>query len=56
MRVLALDRGRGLALCANGEGARETVQTDLVGPIDVGTTLLVHAGVALQRLDAEAAA
>jgi hydrogenase maturation factor len=40
-------RGDGVALC---DGDIE-VMTDLVGDVVVGETLLVHAGVALTRLD-----
>jgi hydrogenase maturation factor len=47
MRVLEVMPG-GTALC---EGGVE-VMTDLVGAVESGDTLLVHAGVALQRLDA----
>jgi len=47
MRVVEVRPG-GTALC---EGGVE-VMTDLVGAVEAGDTLLVHAGVALQRLDA----
>jgi hydrogenase maturation factor len=47
MRVVEVRPG-GTALC---EGGVE-VMTDLVGAVAAGDTLLVHAGVALQRLDA----
>jgi hydrogenase maturation factor len=50
MRVLALDDARGLALCADGEGAHHTVETALVAPVAPGDELLVHAGVALVAL------
>jgi hydrogenase maturation factor len=50
MRVLALDGDRGLALCADPEGARHTVETALVEPVAPGDELLVHAGVALVAL------
>jgi hydrogenase maturation factor len=46
MRVSALQPG-GLALC---DGDVE-VMTDLVGAVDVGDVLLVHAGVALARVE-----
>jgi hydrogenase maturation factor len=46
MRVVEARSG-GLALC---EGDVE-VMTDLVGPVASGDRLLVHAGVALQRLE-----
>jgi hypothetical protein len=48
MRVLEARAG-GTALC---EGEVE-VMTDLVGPVARGDRLLVHAGVALQRLGPE---
>jgi hypothetical protein len=47
MRVVEARAG-GTALC---EGDVE-VMTDLVGAVEPGDGLLVHAGVALQRLDA----
>jgi hydrogenase maturation factor len=50
MRVLRLDGERGLALCADGEGAHHTVETALVEPVSPGDELLVHAGVALVTL------
>jgi hydrogenase maturation factor len=51
MRVLRIDEGRGLALCATGDGGKETVQTELVGPVGPGDALLVHAGTALTVLE-----
>jgi hydrogenase maturation factor len=51
MFVERVDESRGLALCATAEGARQTVETELVGEVEVGDALLVHAGVALTRLD-----
>ena len=50
MRVLRLDDARGLALGEPAEGARTTVETDLVAPLAVGDTVLVHAAVALVKL------
>ena len=50
MRVLRLDTGRGLALCADDAGAHHTVETALVEPVEPGDALLVHAGVALVAL------
>jgi hydrogenase maturation factor len=50
MRVLKLDDARGLALCQQSEGAKATVETDLVAPLAVGDTVLVHAAVALAKL------
>ena len=57
MRVLALDAQRGLALCAadgdgGSDGAHATVEVALVAPVAPGDALLVHAGVALARLQA----
>jgi hydrogenase maturation factor len=40
-----------LALCAGADGGRETVETSLVGEVQEGVTLLVHAGVAIQLLE-----
>ncbi len=54
MRVLRLDEPRGLALCADADGAHHTVETELVAPVAAGDELLVHAGVALVRLEAAA--
>jgi hydrogenase maturation factor len=51
MRVLEVDADRGLALCVDGQGARELVEIALVGAVQSGDSLLVHAGTALQRLD-----
>ena len=56
VRVLRIDTDRGLALCADAEGAKSTIEIALVDPVRVGDTLLVHAGVALAPLDAEALA
>ena len=50
MRVLRLDDDRGLALCADQDGAHHTVETALVEPVEPGDELLVHAGVALVAL------
>ncbi len=55
MTVLRVDAGRGLALC-EAEGGKETVEIELVGPVAPGDGLLVHAGTALQRLQAAGAA
>jgi hydrogenase maturation factor len=54
MRVLRLDLARGLALCVDEGGERSTVETALVEPVAAGDSLLVHAGVALVRLEAAA--
>jgi hydrogenase maturation factor len=49
MRVVAIDDDRALALCQHEDGKRESVEIALVDAA-VGDDLLVHAGVALQRL------
>ena len=49
MKVLKVDEGRGLALCADGDGAHSTVETALVEPVREGESLLVHAGTAIGR-------
>ena len=50
MTVVAVDLDRGLALCADEDGARSTVETALVEPVQPGDVLLVHAGTALAQL------
>ena len=50
MTVLQRDERRGLALCADAEGAHHTVETALVEPVTVGDLLLVHAGTAIAPL------
>jgi hydrogenase maturation factor len=49
MRVVEVDRGRGLALCSDPAGDRSSVEIALVGPVVSGEVLLVHAGTALGR-------
>ena len=61
MTVVRVDVDRGLALCADEEGARHTVETALVEPVSAGDRILVHAGTAIASLvpeadDSEAAA
>jgi len=53
MTVLRTDPERGLALCADLEGARHTAETALVELPGPGDVLLVHAGVAIATLSAE---
>lgn len=53
MRVRRVDALRELALC-EGEGRLATVDTMLVGAVQPGESLLVHAGVALLRLEGDA--
>jgi hypothetical protein len=47
MRVVRIDAARELALCEDARGARQTVETALVGTVTAGDTLLVHAGTAI---------
>ncbi|MDX6697176.1 MAG: hydrogenase expression/formation protein HypC [Solirubrobacteraceae bacterium] len=54
MRVIRVDAARDLALCEAVGGARSTVDPALVGPVAPGDELLVHAGVALVRLEVAA--
>jgi hydrogenase maturation factor len=54
LTVLRVDEERELALCATDDGQKETVETALVGRARPGDVLLVHAGTALQRLEAPA--
>ena len=54
MKVLKLDADRGVALCEAGDGQHQTVETALVDTVALGDELLVHAGVALLRLEATA--
>ena len=57
MRVLRVDEARGLALCAGEpDGAHSTVEVALIGDVAPGDALLVHAGTALTKLEAERAA
>jgi hydrogenase maturation factor len=52
MRVRRLDAERGLALCEDAAGRRETVEIALVAPVADGDRLLVHAGTAIARASA----
>jgi hydrogenase expression/formation protein HypC len=54
LRVVAVDLGRDLALCADEDDRRETVEIALVHPVDVGDELLVHAGTAIVNLEQRA--
>lgn len=57
MEVLRIDSDRGLALCADPDGRRSSVEIALVEPVACGELLLVHAGTALGRAaEAEVAA
>jgi hydrogenase assembly chaperone HypC/HupF len=50
MQVLKVDDDRALALCVDGDGAKSSVEIELVLPVEPGDELLVHAGTALVRL------
>jgi hypothetical protein len=49
LRVIEVDCKRSLALCADPDGKRTSVEIALVEPVTPGETLLVHAGTALGR-------
>jgi hydrogenase maturation factor len=53
MTVVQVDVERGLALCADEDGERHSVETALVDPVHPGDSLLVHAGTAIAQLEAE---
>ena len=53
MRVLGIAGAAGLADCAGEDGETTTVDTTLVEPVAPGERVLVHAGVALVKLDDE---
>ncbi len=54
MTVLKLDSQRGLALCADEGGRRETVEIALVEAAE-GDVLMVHAATAIARVEAREA-
>lgn len=54
--VLLVDEDRGLALCRDSGGRRESVETALVLPVAAGDRLLVHAGTAIVHLGSGVAA
>jgi hypothetical protein len=53
MTVVRIDAQRGLALCADAEGMRHTVESALVEPLAAGRVVLVHAGVAIAALSSK---
>jgi hydrogenase maturation factor len=55
MTVLRVDESRDLALCADAEGVHCTVEVALLAHASAGDRVLVHAGTAIARLDAEEA-
>lgn len=50
MRVLD-HQANGVSVCVAADGGRAEVMTDLVRPVDPGDLVLVHAGVAIARLE-----
>jgi len=50
LAVILVDGARGLALCRDEQGRRETVEIALVGFVVAGDELLVHAGTAIAHL------
>jgi hydrogenase maturation factor len=50
MTVVRVDERRDLALCADKEGRRTTVEISLIESVAPGTQLLVHAGTAIATL------
>jgi hydrogenase expression/formation protein HypC len=54
MAVRHIDAERGLALCEHEDGRRESVEIALVEPVAIGERLLVHAGTAIGRANADA--
>lgn len=54
MTVKVVAARQGLAVCTDGEGARHAVETSLIETVSRGDRVLVHAGVAIAALAAEA--
>jgi hydrogenase maturation factor len=52
MTVVSVDERRGLALCADDDGTRQSIETALVDPVAAGDRLLVHAGTAIAAITA----
>ena len=55
MRILKLDAPHALAVCADAAGSTSEVDLGLVVGVAPGDELLVHAGVAIARLEEGAA-
>jgi len=53
MTVVRTDEHKRLALCADADGSRHTVETALIEPVAAGDVVLVHAGVAIAALTGE---
>ncbi|MBA3420384.1 MAG: HypC/HybG/HupF family hydrogenase formation chaperone [Thermoleophilaceae bacterium] len=56
MRALKVDAGSGLAVCVDHQGSTSEVDLGIVTGVAPGHAVLVHAGVALARLEPEGAA
>jgi hydrogenase maturation factor len=56
MRALKVDAGSGLAVCVDHQGSTSEVDLGIVTGVAPGDAVLVHAGVALARLEPEGAA
>jgi hydrogenase maturation factor len=55
LRIAQVDAATGLARCADDGGRESEVDVSLVAPVQPGDRVLVHAGVALTRLEGAAA-
>jgi hydrogenase maturation factor len=53
LRVVSVDEGSGLAVCADAHGGSAEVDVLLVAPVTPGDQLLVHAGTAIARAGLE---
>ena len=51
MRVAGIEDGEGLARCVRDDGAPAEGAVDRGEPVEAGDLILVHAGVALARLE-----
>jgi hydrogenase maturation factor len=56
VRVIMADGARELAMGHDESGVATEIDTMLVGPVTPGDRLLVHAGTAIARIEAEQAA
>jgi hydrogenase maturation factor len=52
MRVLGIETTHGLAVCEDESGSHRTVEIGLVEAVEAGDQVLVHADVALARIEA----
>ncbi|HEX5435757.1 MAG TPA: HypC/HybG/HupF family hydrogenase formation chaperone [Gemmatimonadaceae bacterium] len=50
MRVMSPTSEEGVAICSDPEGRQSEVMVGLVGPVQIGDTVLVHAGTAILHL------